>query len=68
MPPPRAFVYILGGDANMCSAWICTRYDVVGNLAVLLAAAGVLRTGIALPDLIVAAITAAFVLYGAWKV
>ena len=30
------------GDANMRSAWICTRNDVLGNLAVLLAAAGVL--------------------------
>src|SRR5262249_39942 len=29
------------GDANMRSAWICTRNDVLGNLAVLLAAAGV---------------------------
>ena len=27
-----------GGDANMRSAWICTRNDVLGNLAVLLAA------------------------------
>ena len=26
------------GDANMRSAWICTRNDVVGNLAVILAA------------------------------
>src|SRR5229473_2130474 len=30
------------GDANMRSAWICTRNDVLGNLAVLLAAGGVL--------------------------
>src|SRR5262249_19192259 len=29
-----------GGDANVRSAWICTRNDVLGNLAVLLAAAG----------------------------
>ena len=29
------------GDADMRSAWICTRNDVIGNLAVLLAAAGV---------------------------
>ena len=29
-----------GGDANMRSAWICTRNDVIGNLAVLLAALG----------------------------
>ena len=33
-----------GGDANMRSAWICTRNDVLGNLAVLLAAAGVFGT------------------------
>ena len=32
-----------GGDANMYSAWICTRNDVLGNLAVLLAAAGGVR-------------------------
>src|SRR5258707_6040679 len=32
-----------GGDANMRSAWICTRNDVLGNLAVLLAAAGGFR-------------------------
>src|SRR3954453_18625347 len=32
------------GDANMRSAWICTRNDVLGNLAVLLAAAGVFGT------------------------
>jgi hypothetical protein len=33
-----------GGDANMQSAWICTRNDVLGNFAVLLAAAGVFGT------------------------
>jgi Co/Zn/Cd efflux system component len=33
------------GDANMRSAWICTRNDVLGNLAVLLAALGVFGTG-----------------------
>ena len=32
------------GDANMRSAWICTRNDVLGNLAVLLAALGVFGT------------------------
>jgi Co/Zn/Cd efflux system component len=31
------------GDANMRSAWICTRNDVLGNLAVLLAALGGVR-------------------------
>src|SRR4051794_5622961 len=29
-----------GGDANMRSVWICSRNDAIGNLAVLLAAAG----------------------------
>ena len=33
------------GDANMQSVWICSRNDVLGNLAVLLAALGVFGTG-----------------------
>jgi Co/Zn/Cd efflux system component len=53
------------GDANMRSAWICTRNDVLGNLAVLLAAAGVFGTGTGWPDIIVAAIMAALALQGA---
>jgi Co/Zn/Cd efflux system component len=53
-----------GGDANMRSAWICTRNDVLGNLAVLLAAAGVFGTGTGWPDLIVAAIMAGLALQG----
>lgn len=43
-----------GGDANMRSAWICTRNDVLGNLAVLAAAAGVSGAGSGWPDLVVA--------------
>jgi len=54
-----------GGDANMYSAWICTRNDVLGNLAVLLAAAGVLGTGTGWPDVIVATIMAGLALQGA---
>lgn len=54
-----------GGDANMRSAWICTRNDVLGNLAVLLAAAGVFGTGSGWPDIAVAAIMAALALRGA---
>jgi Co/Zn/Cd efflux system component len=50
-----------GGDANMRSAWICTRNDVLGNLAVLLAALG-------WPDVMVAAIMAGLALQGAWVV
>ena len=54
-----------GGDANMRSAWICTRNDVLGNLAVLLAAAGVFGTGTGWPDIVVAAVMAALALQGA---
>jgi Co/Zn/Cd efflux system component len=54
-----------GGDANMRSAWICTRNDVLGNLAVLVAALGVFGTGTGWPDIIVAAIMAALALQGA---
>ena len=57
-----------GGDANMRSAWICTRNDVLGNVAVLLAAAGVFGTGTGWPDLVVATIMAALALQGAWTV
>jgi len=53
------------GDSNMRSAWICTRNDVLGNLAVLLAAAGVFGTGTGWPDVIVAAIMAALAIQGA---
>jgi Co/Zn/Cd efflux system component len=53
------------GDANMRSAWICTRNDVIGNLAVLLAALGVLGTGTGWPDVVVAVIMAILALQGA---
>lgn len=53
------------GDANMRSAWICTRNDVLGNLAVLLAALGVFGTGTGWPDTIVATIMAALAMQGA---
>jgi Co/Zn/Cd efflux system component len=56
------------GDANMRSAWICTRNDVLGNLAVLVAALGVFGTSTGWPDLIVAAIMAALALQGATTV
>jgi Co/Zn/Cd efflux system component len=53
------------GDSNMRSAWICTRNDVLGNLAVLAAAAGVFGTGAGWPDFTVAAIMAALAIQGA---
>lgn len=57
-----------GGDSNMRSAWVCTRNDVLGNLAVMLAAAGVFGTGAGWPDVVVAAIMASLALQGAWVV
>lgn len=56
------------GDSNMRSVWICSRNDVFGNLAVLLAALGVFGTGTGWPDMLVAAIMAALALQGAWAV
>ena len=56
------------GDSNMRSVWICSRNDVLGNLAVLLAALGVFGTGTGRPDVIVAAAMAALALQGAWTV
>jgi Co/Zn/Cd efflux system component len=53
------------GDANMRSAWVCTRNDVLGNLAVLLAALGVFGTGTGWPDVIVASVMALLALQGA---
>jgi Co/Zn/Cd efflux system component len=52
------------GDANMRSAWICTRNDVFGNLAVLLAAFGVFGTGTGWPDVIVAGTMAVLAIQG----
>ena len=56
------------GDANMRSAWICTRNDVLGNVAVLFAALGVFGSGTGWPDIIVAAIMAALALQGSANV
>lgn len=56
------------GDSNMRSVWLCSRNDAVGNIAVGLAALGVLGTGAAWPDLLVAVGMAALALGGAWSV
>ena len=42
------------GDANMRSVWLCSRNDAIGNIAVMVAAAGVFGTGTGWPDLAVA--------------
>jgi Co/Zn/Cd efflux system component len=56
------------GDANMRSVWICSRNDALGNVAVMLAALGVVGTGTAWPDLAVAAVMGFLALTGAASV
>src|SRR3954453_23685286 len=56
------------GDANMRSVWICSRNDVIGNLAVLLAALGVFGSGTGWPDVIVAAIMGGLGLWGGCQI
>ncbi|WP_175500758.1 MULTISPECIES: cation transporter [unclassified Duganella] len=56
------------GDANMRSVWLCTRNDMLGNLAVLAAALGVFGTGAAWPDIAVASIMAVLGLISAREI
>ena len=56
------------GDSNMASVWICSRNDAIGNLAVLLAAAGVFGVGAGWPDFAVGGIMSALALHGAWQI
>ena len=56
------------GDANLRAVWLCSRNDAIGNLAVLLAAAGVFGSGSAWPDLAVAALMAGLGLWSGFGV
>lgn len=56
------------GDANVRSVWLCSRNDALGNVAVMLAAAGVWGTATAWPDLIVAAIMAGLFLTSSFQI
>ena len=56
------------GDSNMRSVWLCTRNDALGNVAVMLAALGVLGTATVWPDVIVAVLMAVLALSSAWQV
>ena len=56
------------GDSNMTSIWLCSRNDAIGNIAVMIAAAGVFASGSRWPDLIVAAIIAALSISAAIQV
>ena len=56
------------GESNMRSIWLCSRNDVVGNVAVLLAALGVFGTGTGWPDFGVALIMAGLGISGSWQI
>jgi Co/Zn/Cd efflux system component len=47
-----------GDDINMRSAWICSRNDVIGNAAVLVAAGAVAVTGSPWPDIVIGLLVA----------
>lgn len=55
-------------DVNMSSTFECSRNDVVANVGVLLAAAGVALTGAAWPDLVVGLLVAVVFLRSAWSI
>lgn len=56
------------GDSNMRSVWLCSRNDALGNIAVMLAAAGVFGTGSGWPDFVVALIMAGLALSAGFSV
>ena len=55
-------------DINMRSAWLCSRNDVVANVAVLVAAGGVAVTGSGWPDIAVGLLIAALFLRSSFGV
>lgn len=56
------------GDSNMQSIWLCSRNDAIGNVAVLIAATGVMATASRWPDLVVAIIIASLSLSAAYTI
>lgn len=56
------------GDANLRSVWLCSRNDAIGNVAVILAGAGVFASASRWPDLVVAMIMATLFLSGAGSI
>ena len=56
------------GDANVRSVWLCSRNDVIGNIAVMFAAVAVWGSATPWPDLAVAAIMAALFLTSATQI
>jgi Co/Zn/Cd efflux system component len=56
------------GDANVRSVWLCSRNDAIGNVAVMLAAAGVWGSTSGWPDLLVAGIMGGLFLSSAMQI
>lgn len=56
------------GDSNMQSIWLCSRNDAIGNIAVLIAAAGVFASASRWPDLLVAVLIAGLSISSAYQV
>jgi Co/Zn/Cd efflux system component len=56
------------GDANVRSVWLCSRNDAIGNIAVMLAAAGVWASDTGWPDLLVAGLMAGLFLSSAFQI
>ncbi len=57
-----------GDNLNMHSVWLCSRNDILANIGVLLAAAGVWLLQSAWPDIVVGLLIAALFLRSAWQV
>lgn len=56
------------GDANVRSVWLCSRNDAIGNVAVVIAAAGVWYTGTGWPDLVVAGVMAGLFCWSSFQI
>ncbi|MBX2846713.1 MAG: cation diffusion facilitator family transporter [Acidiferrobacterales bacterium] len=56
------------GDSNMRSIWLCSRNDAIGNIAVIVAAAGVFVSTSRWPDLVVAGLIASLSLSAAYQI
>ena len=56
------------GDSNVRSVWLCSRNDAIGNIAVIIAGAGVFATGTIWPDIIVAFVIASLFMHSSIKI
>lgn len=56
------------GDSNIKSVWLCSRNDAIGNIAVMIAGAGVFATGTVWPDILVAFVIAGLFMHSSIKI